>query len=478
MGDVEVGTTLDGLVVEGQLGSGAMGVVYRAFDPRLQRPVAIKVISPEHAADPEFRQRFEREARMAAGIDHPHAVTVHSVGEQDGRLFLVTQFVDGTDLAELVRQRGPLEPATAVRLITQVGAALDAAHAKGLVHRDVKPANVLVGGPPGEPLGYLSDFGLTRPMSPGSAQLTSVGVLWGTPAFMAPELYEGDPAGVATDVYALGGTLYVALAGRVYRRGQSLVGALADHEVAVALDRVVRTALAADPAQRFPSAGALAAGATAAVAGGRVGRSGPGAAPPAGPVASTGLPAPRNPSPPPSPPPAVPAFGPRPAPFGSAVQGPRYGPPPASPVPASPTPASGSGPAGQAHPRASRGWLFGLLTVVVLAVAGGVLWWFATGAGTVSNAPAGTGAASVTLAPVRDDGDRVRLAWTGPELDYAIEVTPEGRPSTTVLAGRVDTATVAVEPGVRYCFRVRGTEGGTLVASNAQPVRGAGCPTG
>jgi serine/threonine protein kinase len=464
---LQPGDTLDGLTIEGRLGAGAMGIVYRARDPALRRSVAIKVIAPEHAADPEFRQRFEREARMAAGINHPHAVTVLKVGEQDGRLFLVTQFIDGTDLAALVKSRGPLTPQMATRLVGQVASALDAAHALGLVHRDVKPANVLVGGHAEEPFGYLADFGLAKPMQAVAVRLTVTGGVWGTPAFMAPELLEGEPAGVATDVYALGGTLLNVLTGRLPWRGpeESLVGRIPDRSVAAALDDVVRTALATDPERRYRSAGELGRAATDAVAGGGRGRAdAPPSAAPVRPPDRVPQPVPRDP--PPIPWSAQPAWITQSRPVQNPLMGPRYGPPPeSSGRVVEPQPAVGRPP----RPRA-RLLIIGVPVLVAAAVV--AILWFRSGS------TGGPSAGSVTLAPVVDDGNRVQLTWTGPELDYAIEVTAVGGQPTTVLAGRVDTALVAVEPGSRYCFRVRGFDGDQVVSSNAQPLRDASCAAG
>src|SRR5918997_4272770 len=129
--------------IEGVAGRGGMGVVYRAVQLDLGRPVALKLIAADRAADPGFRERFQREARMAAAIDHPNVVPVHGAGEEDGQLYLVMRYVRGTDLHALIKREGPLAPERAAGIVAQVASALDAAHAAGLVHRDVKPANVL-----------------------------------------------------------------------------------------------------------------------------------------------------------------------------------------------------------------------------------------------------------------------------------------------------------------------------------------------
>src|SRR3954463_10563056 len=185
-----------------------MGVVYRATDRRLNRPVAIKLIADDRASDAHFRERFEREAQLTAAIDHPNVITVYSAGEVDGQLYLATRFVDGTDLHDLLREAGPLAPVRAADIVNQVGQALDAAHAAGLVHRDVQPANVLLSGTHA----YLSDFGLTRPVA-AEARLTDTDERLGTVDFMSPEQLRGQRADARSDVYALGFLLYTAPTG-------------------------------------------------------------------------------------------------------------------------------------------------------------------------------------------------------------------------------------------------------------------------
>ena len=145
MADLETGSEFAGCRIEGVLGRGGMGVIYRATELSLGRPVALKLIATEQASDPDVRERFEREARMTASIEHPNVVPVYAAGEEDGHLYLVMRYVPGTDLHHLLRAEGALEPARAASIVAQVAGALDAAHAAGLVHRDVKPANVLLG---------------------------------------------------------------------------------------------------------------------------------------------------------------------------------------------------------------------------------------------------------------------------------------------------------------------------------------------
>ena len=167
------------------LGRGGMGVVYEAVEEALGRTVALKIVAPERAAEPGFRERFIAESRLAASIDHPNVLPVFGAGEHDGTLYLAMRFVEGSDLRSL----GALEPARAARIVAQVGAALDAAHARRLVHRDVKPGNVLVGG--GDHA-YLTDFGLVKALD-ASAGVTRTGELVGTLDYVAPERIRGEP---------------------------------------------------------------------------------------------------------------------------------------------------------------------------------------------------------------------------------------------------------------------------------------------
>ena len=201
-----------GYRIEAVAGRGGMGVVYRAVQLDLGRPVALKLIASDRAADPDFRERFQRESRMAAAIDHPNVVPVHGAGEQDGQLYLVMRYVRGTDLHALIKREGPLAPERAAAIVAQVASALDAAHAAGLVHRDVKPANVLLGGSGREEHAYLSDFGLTRLLA-AETHLTETGQWMGTIDFSAPEQLSGYRIDARADVYSLGCVLHAALSG-------------------------------------------------------------------------------------------------------------------------------------------------------------------------------------------------------------------------------------------------------------------------
>jgi serine/threonine protein kinase len=189
-----------GYRVESLIGRGGMGVVYRALDLALERPVALKVLSPELTEDADFRRRFALESKLAASLDHPNVIPIHAAGEHDGVLFIAMRYVPGDDLRGILRAEGRLAPERAVRLLAQVAAALDAAHAAGLVHRDVKPANVLVAA---DDHAYLTDFGLSKRVATES-QITRTGNVMGTLDYIAPEQIRGEPIGSFTDVYALG----------------------------------------------------------------------------------------------------------------------------------------------------------------------------------------------------------------------------------------------------------------------------------
>jgi len=273
--DLAVDSTFAGCRIEAVAGRGGMGVVYRATQLGLDRTVALKLVAPERAADANFRTRFERESRVAAAIEHPNVIPVYGAGEEDGRLYLLMRWVPGTDLQALIRRSGRLDHVHAANIVAQVAAGLDAAHAVGLVHRDVKPANVLLGGEDGLGHVYLSDFGLT--LDPAAdTRMTDSGEWFGTVDFMAPEQFEGDPPDARTDVYALGCVLTAALTGEPpFARG-SVPGTILAHlndppprpsasaGVPQGFDAVVARALAKRPGDRYGSAGELARAALAA----------------------------------------------------------------------------------------------------------------------------------------------------------------------------------------------------------------------
>jgi serine/threonine protein kinase len=264
--------------IEGVLGQGGMGVVYRATDLRLNRPVALKVIKPELSLDEDFRRRFRRESELAASVRQPNVVTIYQAGESGGLLFVTMDLIHGTDLRAVIGQHGRLDLVTATEVTMQVAAALDAAHSSGLVHRDVKPANVLVAG--GTPMHvYLTDFGLTKKTSSQSG-LTKTGLFVGTLDYAAPEQIQGWPVDARADVYALGCVLFEMLTGRPpFRRDNDMAVLYAHmtepppspHSVApdlpAAFDDVIARALAKNADDRYPSAGDLARAAAAAAAG-------------------------------------------------------------------------------------------------------------------------------------------------------------------------------------------------------------------
>jgi YVTN family beta-propeller protein len=263
--------------IESLVGRGGMGEVYRAVDLRLGRPVALKILAPEIADDERLRERFLRESRLAASLDHPNVLPIYEAGEADGRLFIAMRFVDGTDLRLMLRGSSPLDSVRALALLAPVAGALDAAHARGLVHRDVKPANVLIGRgrePDSEDHVYLSDFGLTTL----SSELGDAGAFTGTAAYAAPELVTGGKVDARSDVYALGCVLFECLTGEPPYRGDSVMGVLwghvndpvpsaaeRNHALPEAVDAILRKALAKDPAKRPPSCRALVESARAAL---------------------------------------------------------------------------------------------------------------------------------------------------------------------------------------------------------------------
>jgi DNA-binding beta-propeller fold protein YncE len=254
-----------------------MGVVYRARDLDLDRIVALKVIAPALAEEPDFRARFVAESKAAASIEHPHVIPVYYAGEREGELFIVMRYVDGPDLRALVRAEGQLDPERVAHVVAQVGGALDAAHAHGLVHRDVKPANVLLGA---EDHAYLTDFGLTK-REASTGGLSRPGGWVGTLGFVAPEQIRGERVDARTDVYALGCVLVHALTGGApYIRDSDEATLWAHLHAPPPVERVpeefvglVERALSKDPDDRFPSAGDL--GRAALTAAGRSAAPGP-----------------------------------------------------------------------------------------------------------------------------------------------------------------------------------------------------------
>jgi Protein kinase domain len=253
------GATFAGYRVEALVGRGGMGVVYRAWDLSLERPVALKLIAPEQAEDERFRARFVREPRVAASLDHPGVVPIYEAGEWEGQLYLAMRFVEGSDLKSVLEREGTLAPERGLVVLAQVADALDAAHRRGLVHRDVKPANMLLDE---HGHAYLTDFGITKQLHAGSTDTERV---VGTLDYLAPEQIRGDPVDGRTDCYALGCVLYECLAGAPpFRRAteaEALWAHMQDEPPPLpghpALDPVLKKGLAKDPEDRYASCAEL-----------------------------------------------------------------------------------------------------------------------------------------------------------------------------------------------------------------------------
>ena len=272
-GDLESGTEFAGYRIDRIIGRGGMGTVYLAEHEGLKRRVALKLLASPLAEDRRFRERFVRESRLAASIDHPNVIPIYEAGETDGRLFIAMRYVEGTDLRTLLSEQGALESAQASRIVGQVGAALDAAHEQGLVHRDVKPANVLIARRRGSEAGthsYLTDFGLTK-RSASDSGVTGTGQFVGTLDYAAPEQFRGETADARTDVYSLGCMLFECLAGRPPFQGENDAAVMYGHlmepppmltaerpDLPRDMDEVIATALAKAPDDRYPSAGMFA----------------------------------------------------------------------------------------------------------------------------------------------------------------------------------------------------------------------------
>ncbi len=271
--DLRPGTEVASYRIVRILGRGGMSVVYVAEHDWLQRKVALKVLAPQLADDERFRERFVRESRLAASLDHPNVIPIYEAGASGGELFIAMRFVEGSDLRTMLHEEGSLEPARAIGILRQVAAALDAAHEQGLVHRDVKPANVLLARPrSSEPVEhvYLSDFGLTKRSASDSA-VTGTGQFVGTLDYAAPEQFKGETPDARTDVYSLGCVLFECLTGRPPFRSENEAGLMYAHlqqppplvtserpDLPHEIDRVVGRAMAKSPDDRPRSAGELA----------------------------------------------------------------------------------------------------------------------------------------------------------------------------------------------------------------------------
>jgi serine/threonine protein kinase len=278
--ELQMGAVVADYRIESFLGRGGQGIVYLAEHIHLGRKVAFKVLPPELVGDDSFRRRFLREARLAASLDHPNILDVYDAGEADGRLYLAVRLVRGSDLGVVISQDGPLSLERTVWIVRHVADALDAAHDAGLVHRDVKPGNILLDAPEGRRTTehvYLADFGLTKPLTPqpdgsGIGSLTMPGYFVGTPDYAAPEQIEGKDLDARIDIYSLGCVLYQCLAGEVPFPRDSLASSIVAHmteppptvsprrpDVPAAIDDVITRAMAKRPQDRFQSCEEMAA---------------------------------------------------------------------------------------------------------------------------------------------------------------------------------------------------------------------------
>lgn len=285
-GTLAPGAEIDGFVIEAVAGRGGMGVVYRARQRSPDRVVALKVIAADLADEAAFRARFRREWHIAAQIEHPNVIPVYAVGEAAGVLYIAMRFVSGTDLRTLLAEQGHIDPTRAAAIADTVGQALDAAHAHGLVHRDVKPANILLSQVGGRDHVYLADFGLSRHIEGSSAGLTGTGTFLGTIDYVAPEQARGQPVDARTDVYSLGCVLFQALTGTVPFPLDNDLAKLYAHDrtpppsalqrasdLPVAFETVLARAMAKSPEERYLSAGDLGRAAVAAASGQSLSRS-------------------------------------------------------------------------------------------------------------------------------------------------------------------------------------------------------------
>ena len=275
MATAKAGSTFGKYRLNRLLGRGGMGEVHEAYDTSKDRTVALKILTDELARDADFRTRFQRESRAAAMLEEPHVIPIHDWGEIDGNLYIDMRLVRGENLYDIL-QRGALEPARAVAIVRQVAAALDAAHAQGLIHRDIKPQNILITG--ADDFAYLIDFGIAE--SRGDTRLTSTGSAIGSFSYIAPERFSDRPATPAVDTYSLAAVLYEALTGQVPFKGGSIEQVIAAHitapppkpsavnpRVPAAMDEVIARGMAKEPDDRYGSPGALGRAAERALGG-------------------------------------------------------------------------------------------------------------------------------------------------------------------------------------------------------------------
>ena len=364
MAGLAAGTLFGQYEIYGVAGRGGMGVVYRARQLRLERDVALKVIAQEIVDGPDFRARFARESRLAAAIDHPHVVSVYDAGEDDGELYIAMQWIEGADLRTLLDEGGELPPRRAVTIAAQIADALEAAHQKGLVHRDVKPGNILVRRIGGHDHAYLTDFGVARPLD-GDHSLTKTGQVLGTAGYLAPEQIRGEAGDHRCDVYALGCVLFEMLTGEQPFAADNEMALRWAHandprpapseirpELGERFDAVVVQAMAIDPAERFQSGAALAKALETTARGGHT--------PPRGTAATRQLAG-------------------NAAPMPASVRG--YEPTEAEPATPMPRDHGGRGRTPPPVPQRSPARTFGMAFLVILAVAGIAVGAFAASGG-------------------------------------------------------------------------------------------------
>ncbi|GAB3038585.1 serine/threonine-protein kinase PknH/PknJ [Mycobacterium bourgelatii] len=415
------------------IGEGGMGKVYKAHDTMMDRDVAIKVLPPELASEPNYERRFRREAHIAARLNEPHIIPIHEAGEIDGRLYLVMPIVEGTDVHELLQRDGPMSPARAVHIIEQLAAALDAAHAAGLVHRDIKPQNTLV---TSRDFAYLIDFGIARDGS--GSKLTGTDRIIGTMACMAPERFNSGVADARSDVYALACMLHECLTGELPFPGDSMEQQITAHlmldpprpshiraDVPNGFDDVIATGMAKNPDERYQSAHALATAARRALT----------AAPVAAPTRRHDLPAPgaRDDGPTrilPGTPRAVRQPVGRPVPAAMQQRAPGWGPPQPPPQPQPPPNWSHPAPIRPAPTRRRGPLIAGIVVAVVILTVGALTVTLLTrsdsGASRTATATTAKSAlpSETTVAPISEDAlqgllltsDQVSAAFGAPAM--------------------------------------------------------------
>jgi hypothetical protein len=420
---LEPGSVFAGYHIDSVLDRGGMGVVYKAIDPDLDRPVALKIIAPEHTQNATAVARFKAECRLAASLEHPNIVPIHRGGEFEGVLYLAMRYVPGTNLRHVI-DRGPMDLRRVARIIAQVASALDVAHDRGLVHRDVKPANILITGSGETEQVYLTDFGLTKRLGSVGA-LTRTGGWVGTPDYVAPEQIQGHNVDRRADVYSLGCVLFEMLTGRVAYVKDSDMAKLWAHvtdppplprterpQLVEAFDTIVSRATAKDPEDRYATAGALSAAVGDAVDEQEAGRARTAAVPIA--PADVGLSATRD-----EPLVGAPLAGAAagepgaPPPMAAAANPPPPPPPPRGVAAAAPVPARDDPPAGKPAGRRGAsgggggGWIRGhalLLGIAALIVAAGIAAVVLGGSGSSSSSKSSTPVAgqrvSSSLGPI------------------------------------------------------------------------------